>query len=437
MSLWRIFATVAGVALAARAAHLAIIWNHPLWVLGEFWSKSDMQQFIAWGNHLASGDWLDRETFRPYFDWQRSIAPPEVWNSWFGAHVYYQPPLYAYLLASVLAVTGSLDLFRVGQLVLGAVNCGLIAVLGTRLFNRTAGWVAGLAAACYAPFIFTDAEILRGTLTLATQLLVLLAMVSWHRAEPPGERRLWLVLIGGAFGVAYLADPAMVVFIPFALGWLLVAQRARGKAPAGPARLLARPALVMAGAMAALAPLVARNLAVGAPPLSCTTRGPLAFVMGNAPDAMPAGATIPASTGRILRRSGYAMLPTIRETLRLYAGHYGPLLRQQWFKLRALWSAYEIPDNTSFYYAARVSPVVRYGLRFSVVASLGLIGLVLALPGVLADPRRLLPVLYLLSSEVLFVLAHVVSRYRRPMVLALLLFAGYAVAWLAGRRWQA
>ena len=428
----RIFVLAVLAGLAVRWAHLSFIRDHPFYRLLEVWPDSDMYQFAAWAKHLASGDWLDAETFRPFFSWQEGIATREVWNSWFGAHVYYQPPLYPYLAAAVLAATGSLDTLRLGQAALGALNCGLAAVLASRLYGAAAGWLAGAAAALYAPFILYDAELLRGTVVITTQLLLLSALARGHEGRAhPGWSRSALVA-GLSFGISYLADPVIVVFLPLALGWIWWSATmggVKGAALASRAAVgLKAPALFLAGAAMALAPLAARNIAVGAPLLSSTTRGPLAFVMGNAPDANPAGAFIPQSTGAILHRSGYGMGSTISETLRLYQGDYAALRAKQWSKLEALWGAYEIPDNPSFYYAARVSPAVAYGLRFLPVAALGLVGLAVSIRPALRDPAMALVPLHLLACNLIFLLAHVVSRYRQPMAMALVLLAGRAVA---------
>ncbi len=426
----RLFAAVVLAGLAVRLAHLVFTWGLPYHDLYTTWTNSDMHQFAAWARHLAGGDWLDIDTFRPYFEWQERIAPPEVWNSWFGAHVYYQPPLYPYLIAAVVALTGSLDAFRLLQLVLGAVNCGLIALLAARLYGTGAAWVAGLGAAVFAPFVMYDAEILRGTVVMTTQIGLLIALAA-AGAGRDRQRGGWIDAAAGAvFGIGYLAEPSILLFAPLALAWrAATAWPARGRSLVDAARPVI---LFAAGASIALSPLLVRNAVVGAPLLSSTTRGPLAFVMGNAPDASPAGAYIPPSTVTILRSSGYRMLPTMLETLRMYRGRYGGLIGKQWTKMKALWGAYEVPDNPSFYYAARVSPVVRYGLRFLPVAAFGLTGLGLSLRGVRREPGRALLPLFILSCIALFLLAHVVSRYRQPMAMALLILAGYAVARVAG-----
>src|SRR5262249_9752652 len=162
---------------------------------------------------------------------------------------------------------------RMLQVALGAIACGLIALLAAGVFGARAGWIAGLGAALYAPFVFYDAELLRGTVVIATQLWLLLALA-----------RRSAVWSGGALGVAYLADRSIVVFAPAAAVWLWWAGGGEAEKVGKLAVRWRAVARCAAGASIALLPLVARNLAVGAPPLSCSTRGPLAFVMGNAPD---------------------------------------------------------------------------------------------------------------------------------------------------------
>ena len=266
-------------------------------------------------------------------------------------------------------------------------------------------------------------------------LLIALARGGERNGKDSSRWRLAAAWAGLAFGIAYLTDPAILLFAPMALLWIWwEAGRTGGWKSL---QALRAPALFAIGALAALVPLVARNAVVGAPWLSSTTRGPLAFVMGNAPDARPAGVFIPPSTGSILGNAGYGMAGTIRGTLKLYDGHYLPLLAKQWEKARALWGAYEVPDNPSFYYAARVSPVVRFGLRFLPVAALGLVGLGLTLRPAVRDPRYALLPLYLIAGNALFLLAHVVSRYRQPLVIALLILGSHAVVWGARRAFAA
>ncbi len=466
-----LLAFIAVFAAALRIGHLTSIRPAPFYHFDEAWPSSDMHANRMWAEHLEAGDWLDRVAYRPHYDWQENVADGATWERWLGAATYYQPPLYAYLLALGLHATGNLDLFRLLQTLIGAGNVFLIGLLGRRVGGSAAGLLAALFAAGYAPFIFYDAEVLRTTVALTANLLVLIALHAagaagapgaWDgpgaplvraRIPPPGSLR-WL-LAGAALGVAYLTDSAIVTFVPLAFLWALFLRHAppsheeradsgavqggRGKRPdqvamgresLGPkagdgwSGALRRAGWLAAGVIAALIPLAARNAMVGAPLLSSTTRAPLTFVMGNAPDASPVGAAIPQSTVEILRASDYRTGRTILETLRAYHGDVGRLISLQWRKIQGLFNSFEVPDNPSFYYAALLSPVLAWGLRFACVSGLGFVGLLLAS----RRPREnILMYLYVVGVLALFLVTHVVSRYRQALVIPFLIYAGLAL----------
>ncbi|MBI3449947.1 MAG: glycosyltransferase family 39 protein [Acidobacteria bacterium] len=413
---------------ALRLWHLSSIHGTPFYDFDATWASSDMNANLSWAHHVASGDWLDRNAWRPHFTWQDNVADAETWERWLGPSTYYQPPLYTYLVALSIRGTGGVDAWRFLQTLLGAVNILLVGLLARRFFGPAAGIVAALFVAGYAPFILYDSELLRGTLVITLNTAALLAL----SATPVKESRGRCILAGALLGAAYLCDSAVITFLPLAFIWAIWI---RPGAPAGRGR---EAAWIAAGLAAALLPLVARNLVVGAPILSSTTRAPLAFVMGNAPDSRPVGAVIPQGTEEILKASDYKVLGTILATIGAYHGAIGDLALKQWEKLSGLWNAYEVPDNPSFYYAALHSPVLTWGLRFSCVGGLGLAGMLLAARR--ARESSLL-YLYLASVLALFLLAHVVSRYRQPLVIPLAIFAGLALTEgaraLAARRWGA
>lgn len=436
---WRSLILIALLAAVLRVGHLASVQDTPFYSFHETWNSSDMYSNRTWAEHVAGGNWLDREAFRPWFDWQGRIATPETWRRWLGRSTYYQPPLYTYILALALKFGVALNEFRWLQALLGAANVLLLGLLGRRLFSPLAGLVAALLAAGYAPFILYDGEILRGTVVLALNLLALLALLAAERGTGRVSGRAAWLIAGAALGAAFLGDSAILTFIPLAglfalLAGLYPAREEEGAGPGGGGGWgagLARVGLLAGGFLAALLPLFIRNAAVGAPLLSSTTRAPLVFIMGNAPDAVPVGAAIPPSTGEILAASDYRLGSTILETLRAHDGP-GRLISMQWEKLSGLLNSYEVPDNPSFYYAALESPVLAWGLRFSCISGLGLAGLLLAARRL---RRHRLLHLYLLGTISLFLLAQVVSRYRQVLVVPLLLAAGFAVAeaWRAVR----
>src|SRR5262245_24501703 len=67
---------------------------------------------------------------------------------WLPDHAFWYAPLYPYFVGLVYAVFGhSLMALAVVQAVLGAVNVVVIFAIGTRLFDRRVGIVAGAIAA--------------------------------------------------------------------------------------------------------------------------------------------------------------------------------------------------------------------------------------------------------------------------------------------------
>jgi len=453
---------IAAAGAGLRLAHLRSIRTEPFYHFDESWESSDMHANRSWAEHLASGDWLDRAAWRPRFDWQNSVADPATWDRWLGPATYYQPPLYTYLVALSLKATGTPDAWRLVQTLLGAVNVLLIGLLARRLAGPAAGLIAAFFAAGYAPFILYDSELLRGTVVITLDTLALLALEAAGAARENGAGtaggasgksrvKRGFLLAGFLLGVAWLCDSAIVTFIPLALLWSVFLPARPESAGEGPGERkkapssgpgwkegLPRAGWLAAGLAVALLPLAARNIATGAPLLSATTRAPLAFVMGNAPDARAVGAVVPDSTAAILAASDYRVGATILETIRAYHGDIGALLQRQWQKLFGLFDGYEVPDNPSFYYATLISPVLAWGMRFPCVAGFGLAGLLLA-----SRSWRRFSLLYLYFAGVLslFLLAHVVSRYRQPLVVPLAVFAAFALVEagraLRARRWAA
>ena len=81
-----------------------------------------------------------------YDDWARRIAA----GDWFGSEVFYQAPLYPYMLGVIYGVAGRhLLLVRIIQAVIGSASCALLALAAARLFTIPArpetGRRAGIA----------------------------------------------------------------------------------------------------------------------------------------------------------------------------------------------------------------------------------------------------------------------------------------------------
>jgi len=390
---------------------------------------------LVYLTQIASSPFFDFLQLDPayYHDWAVAISK----GDWVGKEVFEQSPLYPYLLALFLLVFGhDLYLLRVLQLGVGAVTCVLTFLLGTRLFDRRVGLVAGLGCALYAPFFFYEGQVMKEFLTppLATGALLLLT-----RSRPPS--RAAQAGAGILIGLAALVRDNFLLLLVVMAGWILYEARGR----------LAAPLPLVAGALAVLLPVGIRNYVVGGDFVLTTSGGGEVFYIGNGPYAN--GAYVPPPwvrstprfehedfrkkarevTGREMTR-GEASHYWWMEGVRWLAGHPGRAALLYLRKLALFWNDHELPDNYSIYTFKRFSWLLAHLLTFGPVAALAWVGVALAWP----ERARLAP-LYLaaLGYMISVLLVFNFGRFRLPMVPILLVMAGRGVVglWeLASRR---
>src|SRR4051812_46022814 len=222
---------------------------------------------------------------RGYDEWARRIAAGE----WIGHDVFYQAPLYPYMLGVIYAIAGRhLLLVRVVQALIGSASCVFLALAGERLVSRRAGIAAGLILALYAPAIFFDGLIQKSVLDVFFVCLALyvITTIDAEHAEsaatepsPRVQRALrstsssWLWL-GGTMGLLALTRENALVFIVVIGAWILW----QGLGVRGLGLFLAGLALV-------LVPVAARNYAVGGGFYITTSQFGPNFYIGNNPAA--------------------------------------------------------------------------------------------------------------------------------------------------------
>jgi len=412
MTRGRALLLVLAVALAIRLANLAWMSGQPIADYQTRWAESDMQANWEWSARILRGDVLGRDTFHPFPSWMQEIAPLETWERWWGgAHVFYKAPLYAYVLAGIRSVAG--DSFwgvGLGQMTLGLANVALTFLLAARLFGISVGTLAGLGAALYGPALLHEPLLLRDVLGVTVSLLLL-----WWLARCTGPRPgAWLVA-GVLFATALLAREVTMLYAPALALWLVQRWWRRWRALG-----------VVAGAFAAgvalgLAPLVARNVAVGAPPLALSALGTEALVYGHAAGTTPFDFTIPPESGAILRAADGNRMAALRLTVASYRGDWSALAHAEAERSAAIFAAYEPADNVSWYYFADRSPILRFALRWDVVLALGLVGAWLAGRAARADQRFLL--YFLATALAALQYAPVVGRYRLVPAAVLIVYA--------------
>jgi Flp pilus assembly protein TadD len=362
-------------ALAIRLLYLWQLHHAPFFDL----RIGDAEAYHLWARRIAAGDWL-------------------------GDDVFYQAPLYPYVLALLYrAVADSAIAVRIVHAFLGAASCALLSYAGWRMFGRR-GLLAGAILAIYPAAIFLDGQLDKNALST----LLLCAVLATCAA------RLWIAA-GLALGLLALTrENALLLAIP-----LFVAARGR------PARLRFAVALV-----AVLLPVVVRNYAVsGELHLTTAQSGPN-FYIGNRAGAP--GWYDPLVTGHGSAADERADAVRLAETAagrKLSAGEVSrhwtsralagirahPL---DWLGLMARKLALtlnnaEIADTEAQSVAAEYSWLLRLPLPF---------GLVLAAAALNWRGDRalwLMAAVYALSVAAFYVLA----RYRFPLVPILLLLA--------------
>jgi len=413
---WATASAIFAIALAVRLAHIWQIREAPFFTV----LMGDSRAYDEWAQRIARGDWLGREVF-------------------------YQAPLYPYLLGTFYAIAGR-DLFmvRVGQAVIGSVSCVLLGLAGCRLFSRRAGVIAGLGLALYAPAIFFDALVQKSVVDAFFVCLTIWLLA--RLITGPQTRWAWF-WTGVAMGGLSLTRENALVFVGVTLLWALVR---RHVPPDGSIRNMAmvagwRPRIAAAGMFmlgltVVLLPVAVRNSVVGGGFYLTTSQFGPNFYIGNnaradgtymslrfgrgAPEYEREDATALAeeATGRHLSPGEVSSYWTKRA---LSFVRSDPLA---WLKLLGrkfalLWNRTEMLDTESQETHAEWSTPLRLGGRlghFGVLVPLAILGLIVTWP-----LRDRLWVIYGISAAYAasVVMFYVFARYRYPLVPFLFLFA--------------
>jgi tetratricopeptide (TPR) repeat protein len=400
----RILFAILALALVLRLAHLWAVRDQPFFS----WLAMDSQEYDRWAQGIAAGDWL-------------------------GSRVFFQAPLYPYLLAAAYTVLGHrLALIYLLQSLLAVAGCWALYRAGREMANERTGLGAALLAAVYGPFLFYDAQLLKESLAVTATGFLLWALAAARSL--PGVRR-WLGA-GALLGVLALLRENALLLVPFLLP---LAWKREDRWPG----LARRGGALVAGLALALLPVALRNGGVGGDFLPTTSQGGVNFYIGN--NARADGTYQPIVPGKQIpeleRREparlaeqalGRPLSPG--EVSRYWLGqalgwareHPGDFLRLQLRKLGMFWSWYEWPDAVDYYYVKTLSPALRLPLlEFGGAVILALAGLFLARRRLGAFAPALLFALGWMASTVIFFLF---SRYRLPAVPALLVLGGAALA---------
>ena len=397
-------------ALVVKAVVLAQLHRHPL-LQPE--GGLDSEVYVRLARQAAAGDWL------------------------LGHEVYFVSPFYVYFLAVVFIFSGSsLLAAKIVQIVLGAAAVGLVFANAETWYGRRAAWIAGALAAATGVFTFNEVLLLQSAvdpfLTALASYLLARALVT--------DRPVRFAAAGLALGV-------LVTNRPNALAWVAVLVVLLAVVPLGRKGLL-RAAMLVAGLVVALGPVIVRNRAVSGEWIAVSSHGGLNFYIGNNADADGTYHSVPGiapdiagqvrdartvaetAAGRPLRASevsGYFYRRAWDWIVLRPGAALGLFLR----KLAYCFNAVDLSLNYSYAYYSRDEATL---LRVLVVGPWLLVPL--GLVGLVAVPRRddthgfwiwaaFVPA-YAVSVAAFFVS----GRYRLPLLVPLCVGAGAAVVWL-------
>ncbi|HYN09507.1 MAG TPA: glycosyltransferase family 39 protein [Vicinamibacterales bacterium] len=186
-------------------------------------------------------------------------------------------PAFLALAGGGRAVTSSVPAsVKLVQSIVGAAGVVLIGLLAARLVGTRAGTIAAALGAVYPPLVWVASYAWSEAIAWPLGLLV----VWWFdRAAEARQDTAWkpAAIAGVLTGIAILVRPSMLLFVPFALGWLAWRRRFT-------------PALAMGLAAAiVIGPWTLRNISEYGRFVLVATEGGVTFWTGNHPRAIGEG----------------------------------------------------------------------------------------------------------------------------------------------------
>lgn len=415
--LWAILA----VALVVRLGHWLAVRSAPFVAQPVL----DSAEYARWAHAIAAGNWL-------------------------GSAPFFQAPFYPYLLAVVFRLGGGLAAVYLLQIAIAVAALAALAAGADRMLGHPHGLVAAALGALYLPAVFHDVLLVKES--LATSLVCVLFWLL-ARAREKGSAGAWLAA-GIVVGVLSLLRENMLLVAPFLLPLVflpnLSRRREEGEEGEKWLRWLVPLAALLVGMALPLAPVAARNAALGGGFLPTTFQGGVNFWIGNNPQAdgtyrpLVPGKQIPAyerlDAERLAERAvGHTLDGAqvssywLDRALAWARRHPLDFVRLQLHKLALYFSPYEWPDTVDYYWMKTRSWVLALpGLEWGALVPLAAIGL-------LFSRRRwrfLSPVFLFelgwLASTVAFFLF---SRYRLPAAPGLWVLAAIPLVAM-GRAWR-
>jgi Tfp pilus assembly protein PilF/4-amino-4-deoxy-L-arabinose transferase-like glycosyltransferase len=365
-------------------------------------------------------------------------------EGWLGKGVFYQAPLYPYILAGIYKIFG-VHIWLVqaiqGGLFLLAVT--LLFQIGKTLFDSRTGLLSAALALLYGPFAYYSGLLLKESWSIFFTGGLLLLLIKAARTR---NNRLFYgagLLLGVNLA---LRENYFLVLIALCLWTLSFAPSASNPvSPSWPARAFSRlrPALfLILGVFTCLAPFMIRNYIHSGEVILTSYQAGANFYIGNNPQAkgfytrlefvranpefeevdfrsraekIVGRSLSPSEVSRFWFRQG---LQAFRDDPWLFPKLLG-------LKLFLFAHNYEIPDNYDYAFMRTLTPALYAGfIPYGLLLALALMGFFFTRR---RDPAFTLFYYFLVGYVLSVILFFVTSRYRVPIVPALIPFGAFMV----------
>ncbi len=370
-----------------------------------------------------------------HHDWAREILSGDFW----GREVFFRAPFYAYLLAFLYKLSGSSIAFAVYvQHIIGSLSVVLVYLLARRHFSPRVSLAAGIIAALYWPLIFFEGDLLFETLIVFLDLVLLLILTV--AVQRRSGRMLFAA--GIVLGLSAVTRPSILILLPVLPLVFHSFPAAREGTPRAGRAWLRPTALVVAGSLVFILPVLVRNFVVGHDFVPIASQGGVNFYIGNNPESNGSQAFVPGARGDLYgtyqgaielaeKDAGRKLKPSevsnyyTKKALGFIASSPGPAFNLFCKKLYLFWAGIERSNDKYIQFFWR-----RYGLGKVPLPGFWLVGPLSLLGGVLLIRRwREFSLFYLfvLSYMIGVVIFFVNGRFRLPVVPVLIIFASYAL----------
>ncbi|UCG51607.1 MAG: tetratricopeptide repeat protein [Candidatus Latescibacterota bacterium] len=370
-----------------------------------------------------------------HHEWAEDILSGNFW----GDEVFFRAPLYPYFLAALYKIGGaSIAFATLIQHVIGSLSVVLVYLLSRQYFSVRVALLAGVLASLYWPLIYFEGDLLIVTLVVFLDLLLLLSL-----SVAIKRQSLYLFVLSGViFGISAIARPSILILalvLPVVFHYANPARR--HKTTIRGSVWQKQTALVVAGALVVILPVIIRNYVVGRDFVPIASQGGVNFYIGNNPQSNGSQALVPGAradlhgtyqgaielaeqdVGRKLKPSEVSNYYTRKaiDFITTSPSEAGALFAKKFY---LFWAGVERSNNKYIQFFWQ-----RFGLGKFPLPGFALVGPFALFGGVLLwRRRRRLSLLYLfvLSYMVGVVAFFVNARFRLPITPVLIIFAAYA-----------